>query len=170
VTRLCSRYRRRPRAVRSPASLQEREPSCPWPRGVREHRRARHLWADLHVLGHSRHLHGYRTGGQPGLSSTTTITQTQVGYGITLAAVPSELVAGGKQPIAPHGNRDRQRGSGGLATTCNFALGTPMPSGTVCGTVPTLAGTPGVRPAPPVRAAIYYTPVALLLRASADNC
>ena len=78
-----------------------------------------------------------------GLSSTTTITQTQVGYGITLAAVPSELVTGG-------GNQSlltatvTYNGAPVVSDFVQFAVLAGSPTGTVCGTVPTLAGTPGV--------------------------
>jgi adhesin/invasin len=92
-----------------------------------------------------------------GLSGTTTITQTQVGYGITLAAVPSELVAGG-------GNQSLLTATvtfNGVAVASDdvkFVVVGGSPTGTVCGTVPTAAGTPGVPTGPTGTAAIYYTP------------
>jgi adhesin/invasin len=95
-----------------------------------------------------------------GLSGTTTITQTQVGYGITLTAVPSELVAGG-------GNQSLLTATvtfNGVAVVSDdvqFVVGTGSPTGTVCGTVPSLAGTPGVptgNTGIAGAAVIYYTP------------
>jgi adhesin/invasin len=94
-----------------------------------------------------------------GLSSTTTITQTQVGYGITLAAVPSELVAGASnQSLLTATVTDN--GVAVVSDDVQFAVGTGEPTTptTVCGSVPTLAGTPGVPTGSTGTAAIYYTP------------
>jgi hypothetical protein len=78
-----------------------------------------------------------------GLPNSTTITQTQVGYGITLAANPAVLVAGGTNPISVLTAAVTFDGAPAVGDFVRFVVGAENPLGT-CGTVPTVAGTPGV--------------------------
>jgi hypothetical protein len=79
-------------------------------------------------------------------TNSAVITQTPVGYTVTLVANPTNVTVGG----ADGSNQSTLTatvtfdGAPAIGDHVVFVVGTGQPSGTNCGTVPTLAGSPGI--------------------------